>query len=136
MVNDKRKSIDLVAVIESAGEDELASIEQRISELRQEIEDFTQTRKRTLDALTLVKKSLQFKLHGRPKSEGNGKAKASDGGSKLANRIYDLISQHGSMPVPAIATSLGVRAAGVGVCVARSNWFEKRNGEVHIAVAK
>jgi hypothetical protein len=137
MAKTKLDGVDLVAVIEAAGEADLAAIEQRIVELRKEMDDFVSTRKRKLDALTLVKKSLQFKLHGRPaKSDATGDGKTGSGGTKLAERIYELISEQGSMPVPAIAEAVGVRAAGVGICVSRSPWFERRNGEVYIAVRK
>jgi len=113
----------IIDVIKDAGENELQEVESRIAELTNE-----------LDSLRVVEKVLRVKVHGKPERAKPGtKAKSKKEPSELAQRIYDLLDKEGSMPTPAIAASLGVTGAAVGASVHHSDWFEKRNGEVHIA---
>lgn len=133
MVKTKAESVDLVAAIEAAGEQDLAAIDERIAALRAEISEYVATRKRKLAALLLVRRSLQFKLHGKPAKSTKGDK---TGGSELATQVYYLLAEYGSMPLPAIAARLAKTSQGIAACIGRSDWFERKNGEVHIAVKK
>lgn len=48
------------------------------------------------------------------------------------NKIFDLITKEGSMPLPVIAARIGTSPTIVGRAV-NHEWFEKKHGEVHIA---
>jgi len=133
MAKTKAEGSDLVAALEAAGEGDLAAIDARMTELRAEIDEYVASRKRKLDALALIRRSLQFKLHGRqPKVAKTTKT----GGGEVAKLIYDLLAAEGSMPVPAIAARLNRTNQSIAICVHKSAWFERRDGEVHIAVRK
>jgi hypothetical protein len=134
MAKVKTEGVDLVAAIEAAGEQDMEAIDERIAALRQEICGYVATRKRKLAALMLVRRSLQFKLHGKPAKAPKGER--STVGSELATQIYDLIAEHGSLPVPAIAARLGRPGQAIADSIQRSAWFERKNGEVHIAKTK
>lgn len=115
-------SLSLVDAIQNAGESDLLEVESRIKALTNE-----------LKSLRVVQKVIQRKLNGKPERAKNSGSKANKEPSELAQSIYDLLDKEGSMPTPAIAAQLGVSGQAVGACVSRSNWFDKRNGEVHIA---
>lgn len=62
---------------------------------------------------------------------------AAIGADTLATRIFDLISEEGSMPVPAIAARLNQTEATVGCLVREHEWFTRTmQGEIDIRKTK
>lgn len=53
----------------------------------------------------------------------------------LADQIHRLLTDEGSMPVPAIAARLRVEAARVGECCRACEWFSKTtDGDIQVAM--
>lgn len=127
---------DLVRMLATAGQPELASIEERIHELSLEINEMIAPKKAEIAGLRTLQQAIRTKLT--PETNGKQKLKAvcqSKPGDKsdLQIAIHDLLAEEGSMPVPAIAERLGKKPHFVGASVRGSRWFSVRNGEVHIA---
>lgn len=141
----------LVDVILSAGKEDMDEIDGQIELLERELEESTAKLKQQIDALKAARRLIAIRTGAeparkprQPREEGrNGVAASSNGEkrkagepSEAANRIFDLLSAEGSMPVPAIAERIGSTPAAVGrviTAAANADWFEKRGGEVHIA---
>jgi hypothetical protein len=91
----------LVELLRSAGEKDLAAINERIAAVEQELEETTKRLRGELDGLRLLKKSIDWRLHGKPKRKSPGPHKAKSNGkqaSELAERMHDLLTKEGSLP--------------------------------------
>lgn len=53
---------------------------------------------------------------------------------RVCQRVYDLLYEQGPLPMAALAAFVGARTADVARVVARSDWFARRDGLVHIAM--
>lgn len=123
--------VDLVTLIANAGGPELELVNKRITTLEAEIRRFVDSRKAEIASLKLVRRVLNRKLQPPP---SRAKKPRNANGTELQRQIYDLLSQEGSMPVPAIAGRLKKTAQGIAACVGMCDWFLRQNGEVSIAV--
>jgi len=142
MAATKEKAPDitsLVSVLSNAKQDDLDAIDARVRQLQQEIDKYVVPRQSEILALKKLSSLISARLHPRPKKprepSGNGVAKSRKP-TELHQRIFDLLHAEGSMPVPAIAARLGLREQAVSISLTYSDWFERRNGEVHIATKK
>jgi len=130
------KPVSLIDAIQSANEDDLAAITQRLEFLEQE-----------RAGLIEVKKVISHRLFGKQKrqspkgkagsngSNGNGNANAKHSGGdslhhQLASSIYDLIAVEGPGTANQIAVKLTVKglvtsSQQVGVTCGKCDWFEK-----------
>lgn len=130
----QEKPLDLVAILASAGQQELDDVRQRIDAIQTELHDFFIARKSELDSLKMVEKLLDRKLHPREKTQRVAKPKAERGSGTVTQKaVFDLLTSEGSMPLPAIAARLGKSESGVAISLGQCNWFRRENGEVHIA---
>lgn len=125
----------LVALLADAGQAELDDVNKRIAEIKRQIEQFCGQRKAEIAYLLLVRRVLERKLSPRVKKEKKAQEPKQRDGTELQKRIFDLLTQEGPMPVPAIAAGLNVHGAGVGAAVSPCPWFVRANGEVRIAKA-
>lgn len=142
------KELKVMGVVEAvlqADADALAEIDSKIGDIEASIA----SQQREIEGLRMIRRAIDVRLNGKPErkqrqprekkvkvaepASGFEKANRTGDDEKLSQRIYDLLHAEGSMPIQAIAERLGVRAAVAGMCVATSNWFERKNGEVHIA---
>jgi hypothetical protein len=133
----------LAEMVANATGKDLDDIDARITDLQAEIAD----RQKEIDGLKLIRKSIDWRLHGKPKrKQAQRKPKPTveakgdegdKGDTQMRERIYDLISREGTLPVAAIAQRLGVRAAAVGTSIHFCDWFERLpNGDIAIAQTK
>lgn len=144
----EKAATSVVEAVLAADAGSLDEIDSAIAEREREIAD----KQKEIDGLRRIRRAIDVRLNGakprkpreakqkKSKDHGNaGEAESESpvesGGMKLSERIYDLISREGSMPAMVIAQRLGVRAAVVGMTTATCDWFERRDGEVHIARA-
>lgn len=115
----------ILAALRNVTAEDLTTVDARIDELTRE-----------LDCLREARKLISTRLNGKQKRKSPTRKSATPNrpASELAQRIYDLIDDAGSLPVSQIATSLGVKAAGVGKCVSSCDWFVRLpSGDVAIA---
>lgn len=130
---------DLITLLARATVNDLAAIDTEINRLEADLNAIVSERKKTIDAMKVARRTVDFAVNGKTKRKTPVRRKASEADNEpavetgLKNEIYDLLFKEGPMPVPAIAARLGRRAAGVGISVSRCEWFERDNGDVRIA---
>lgn len=122
----------LLSLLESATLEDLQLIQNRITMLENDIRDYAAPREREIVGLKKLYRLVESKT--KPKEPRAAGTKSPATGSALQQQIFDLLSQEGSMPLPAIAARLGKTVPKVSMSISRIDWFERRNGEVHIAV--
>ena len=126
--------VDLVSLIDTAGDAELQKISEEILRLEREIREFTESRRCRIQSLTILKRAIKAKLY--PIKRKHGKQNDEGTTTYIRSRVYDLLAAEGSMPVPAIAKRLGLKPSQVGASIWNCDWFDRRDGEVHIATTK
>lgn len=138
--------LDLITAIEAAGQEEIDAIDERLSDLNGRIN----TLKQSVDRLHQLRRIICGKPNGKPlpaiavatddPAPAEPTASAQDENwavrDLVRNQVFDLLTENGSMPVPAIAASIGKQVPYVAKVVRECEWFERRDGEVHIAKAK
>lgn len=139
-MSEKPTSPSLVDQILFATEADLQAIDEQITAITDEIAE----KQRTVDGFRAIRKAIEIRLNGKPerkkpeRSAGGAVATNDAGGKrvKLIERVYALLMSEGSMPLPAIAERVGSTPGSVSGTIAGSDWFELRDGEVHIARTK
>jgi hypothetical protein len=127
---------DLLKLIESSSQSDLDAIDARIVTLSSEIS----ARRATIVALKALRGVVFSKVNGRQqpkqprgKNPDSANQKQKSATDSLRQQIDDLLRREGSMPVPAIAAKLGRSAQQIAMTVVKCDWFERKNGEVHVA---
>lgn len=129
-MTEKKNTKSLLDSIMSATADDLQDIDERITAIIDEIAE----KQKAVTGLQAIRKVVDIRVNGKaprksptPREDGPPKPQVSDA-------VYDLLMKEGSMPVPAIAERLGKTPAVIGMAIGRkSEWFVRKNGEVHIA---
>jgi hypothetical protein len=133
----KQEQPTVVDAISKATQADIDAIDATICDLKEAMKRSSDS----ISSLKVIRRAIDQRINGKKPRQVRVKkaAKGSDetshappDGTQLAQEVYDLLFHEGSMPVPAIAERLGRTAAAVGNCTARSDWFEKQNGEVRI----
>lgn len=121
--------MSLLDAIKNATAEDLQAIDDRIAALDTE-----------LAALLAARKVVAIAVNGKPERKPRGagttaaaKSAKSDEMERRRQAIHDLLSEEGSLPVPVIAKRLNIHATAVGWAVRDHEWFEIKNGEVHVA---
>jgi hypothetical protein len=126
----------LIELLTNASDADLSAITERIGQVERELEDTTKRLRGELDGLRLLKKSIEWRLHGKPQRKvPSGPSKKKKG--EVATGMYDLIAAEGSLPPKVIAQRLGIKPATAGVVAATCEWFKRLpSGDVDIAMTR
>ncbi|MHB8953521.1 MAG: hypothetical protein ACYC4U_11175 [Pirellulaceae bacterium] len=130
---------ELLAAIQRAGQREIDAIDTRIIELKRQIDKLTYQPKEEIRSLQTLRRVIKAKLLTTPNTQVKLRGKCQSEISEwtdLQKRVYDLIVQEGSLPVPVIAKRLNQQPAAIGQSVRSCDWFEASDGEVRIAMKK
>lgn len=122
----------LIDQILFATEADLQAIDEQIAAITDEIAE----KQRTVDGFRAIRKAIEIRINGKPERKKREPREPGDDTPKqqLSDAVFDLLTKEGSMPVPAIAERLGKTPAIIGMAIGRkSEWFVRKNGEVHIA---
>lgn len=133
------KKIDLVDLFASAGESDLAAIDQQIQVHRATHRDAQQK----IDGLLAIRKALELKLHGKAprkkperkaaaKPEGAAASQTPADGATPSQQIATAIRAHGPLTPRQIADTLGLAPGVIAVAVSRSKSLALRGALVHV----
>lgn len=146
--------IKLLETFNSATEDDLAAVTAEIESKEKARDAAVAELDKEISGLKALHKMLDVRLHGkRPKAKRAARAGVGSGGAARAsglspaqekaaergdilNKVYDLVSKEGSMPMPAIAERIGISPYRINRAMENCDWFNYRNGEVVIARKK
>ncbi len=134
------KNIDLVDLFASAGENDLAAIDEQIEVHRMEQREAL----RKIDGLLAIRKALEIKLHGKaPRQKTDRKAaskpqpspptpQSPTDGSTPSQRIVTAIRAHGPLTPRQLADTLDLSPGVIAVAVSRCKALAVRNGLVRV----
>lgn len=104
---------NVIDAIRNATADDLAEIDQRISDLTGELE-----------SLKAARKIIDTRINGKTERT-SGEKPARISSEDLAQKVFDCVTTNGPGTPRAIALKLGVTPIAVGKAAAKSGWFEK-----------
>ena len=133
-MTEKKDFGTVLQLLENATQNDLQLIQDQIAFIEKDMRDYVAPRERQVASLKRLHKLIETRVVPKEKKPRDSSARNGGLGSALQQQIFDLLSQEGSMPLPAIAARLGKTVPMVSMSISRINWFERRNGEVHIAV--
>lgn len=121
--------MDLIKALNEAKAEDLSQLDEQIAE-----------REKELAAMKDMRKLIDTRLNGKAKRKAPTRrrtAAADPAHPKLSERIYDLLTENGSLPIEVIEIKLGERRQAIAAAVARSSWFSRNaDGDIEIAISK
>lgn len=136
-------SCDIVLALASATVADLDALDAEIAEKESVLLGVTVAAKAEIKTLQEARRLVAMKLGldapKKPAGKGGRPRKNADGGSAMADAVYKLLTDEGSLPLTQIAGRLNTTPAGVSKVIGASavkDWFRRdSNGDVSIARA-